>query len=753
MLSVVNLQEAYAKALLVDRARAGGARRQAGDVLGGHEVLLDAYRTDVRPLCAKVRAERGAAEDPVAALRAGGYASARSPREAATSRWPGGGADDSRRPRSSHRAEDRWPAEQAPGERARAARPALEPARRRPRRGQLRRRQHVGQDARGRPRRAARSTCCGSRARAATWRRWTPRASRGLRLRGDPAALRARGDERRGDGRLPRPLPARAVDAALLDRDAAARLRPGGARRPHASRRDQRDRRRAPTARRSRASASATRPRGSPTSARASRSRARSARRSAPTTAGASRDPRQARPRHVGRHAPRRATARRSTRSTAPPTSSTSARNGEPAFGGAGNGGRSTTQRREALLARAAARPARGGVAASAPRSCRSTPRRRARVACAPSARPSSSTVGAPAPTTSCTPSACRCGCRSTPRATTPAPWRERIAERRRGLPRATTAPTSSASATRAPSPADPDPRVVLVQHVGLVAVGPNVKAARLSRDLYQRAIEVMAGADALGGFVSLTDAGELRRSSTGRSSSTSSRSRRRRGELAGQGRARHRRRRRHRPRDRRRARRRRRLRRSPSTSTATARARSVAGARRRAASAVDGDVTDEDVGRRRLRGGRRALRRRRHRRLQRRASPSSAPIEETTLERVEPQPRHARHAATSSSRARRSGSSSARAPAARSSSSPPRTRSWPGKNAAAYSSAKAAELHLARCLAEEGGPAGIRVNTVNPDAVLRARGSGTRRGARSAPPPTASRPTSSRSTTARARR
>jgi len=41
------------------------------------------------------------------------------------------------------------------------------------------------------------------------------------------------------------------------------------------------------------------------------------------------------------------------------------------------------------------------------------------------------------------------------------------------------------------------------------------------------------------------------------------------------------------------------------------------------------------------------------------------------------------------------------------------------GRNAAAYSSAKAAELHLARCLAEEGGAAGIRVNTVNPDAVL----------------------------------
>ena len=41
------------------------------------------------------------------------------------------------------------------------------------------------------------------------------------------------------------------------------------------------------------------------------------------------------------------------------------------------------------------------------------------------------------------------------------------------------------------------------------------------------------------------------------------------------------------------------------------------------------------------------------------------------------------------------------------------------GKNASAYSSAKAAEAHLARCLAEEGGQFGIRVNTVNPDAVL----------------------------------
>ncbi|HYO89270.1 MAG TPA: SDR family oxidoreductase, partial [Candidatus Limnocylindrales bacterium] len=42
------------------------------------------------------------------------------------------------------------------------------------------------------------------------------------------------------------------------------------------------------------------------------------------------------------------------------------------------------------------------------------------------------------------------------------------------------------------------------------------------------------------------------------------------------------------------------------------------------------------------------------------------------------------------------------------------------GKGASAYSAAKAAEVHLARCLAEEGGEFGIRVNSVLPDAVIR---------------------------------
>lgn len=72
VLSVVNLQESHAKALVVDRA-ALAAAQQAGDVLGAHELLLDAYRTDVRTELGAARASLGAAEDPIAELRASGY--------------------------------------------------------------------------------------------------------------------------------------------------------------------------------------------------------------------------------------------------------------------------------------------------------------------------------------------------------------------------------------------------------------------------------------------------------------------------------------------------------------------------------------------------------------------------------------------------------------------------------------------------------------------------------------------------------
>lgn len=72
ILSVTNLQEAYAKALLVNREALREAQ-SAGDVLGGHRALLGAYSTDVRPLCAKVREDLGGSADPIAAFRASGY--------------------------------------------------------------------------------------------------------------------------------------------------------------------------------------------------------------------------------------------------------------------------------------------------------------------------------------------------------------------------------------------------------------------------------------------------------------------------------------------------------------------------------------------------------------------------------------------------------------------------------------------------------------------------------------------------------
>ena len=70
--SVMNVQEATAKALLVD-AEALGEAQLAGDVLGANAVLMDAYNTDVRPLLAGLREELGLAPDPVSAYLASGY--------------------------------------------------------------------------------------------------------------------------------------------------------------------------------------------------------------------------------------------------------------------------------------------------------------------------------------------------------------------------------------------------------------------------------------------------------------------------------------------------------------------------------------------------------------------------------------------------------------------------------------------------------------------------------------------------------
>lgn len=70
--SVLNVQEATAKALLIDTAALGEAQR-TGDVLGANAVFMDAYNTDVRPLLAELREEMGLHADPVAAYKASGY--------------------------------------------------------------------------------------------------------------------------------------------------------------------------------------------------------------------------------------------------------------------------------------------------------------------------------------------------------------------------------------------------------------------------------------------------------------------------------------------------------------------------------------------------------------------------------------------------------------------------------------------------------------------------------------------------------
>jgi rhamnulose-1-phosphate aldolase/alcohol dehydrogenase len=261
---------------------------------------------------------------------------------------------------------------------------------------------------------------------------------------------------------------------------------------------------------------------------------------------------------------------------------------------------------------------------------------------------------------------------------------------------------------------ADLDARVVVIERLGLIAAGPNEPAARLSRDLYARALEVMAGATALDRFVSLDDAEsfaveqwplELYKLSLAPPAS----------ELEGRV--------------------------ALVTGAAGGIGRAIVARLGQLGACVIGldvdeagaqasvehlgtrglgvtcDVTDEDAiaaavaaSARRF-GGVDIV-------VANAGSASSAPIESTTVEDWERL--YAIFARGSFLLARaafklmnaqgRGGSlvfvASKNALVA-------------GRDAAAYSSAKAAQVHLARCLAEEGGASGIRVNTVNPDAVL----------------------------------
>jgi L-rhamnose isomerase/sugar isomerase len=71
--SVMNIQTALAKALLVDQGQLADAQGN-GDVLAAHRLLLAAFETDVRPLIARLRQSQGLTPDPVESFRAQGHA-------------------------------------------------------------------------------------------------------------------------------------------------------------------------------------------------------------------------------------------------------------------------------------------------------------------------------------------------------------------------------------------------------------------------------------------------------------------------------------------------------------------------------------------------------------------------------------------------------------------------------------------------------------------------------------------------------
>ncbi len=73
ILSIINCQTAYAKALIVDY-KALNEAQLSGDVLGAHRILTSAFETNVHPLLEQVRIEMGIDPDPIQAYRKDNYA-------------------------------------------------------------------------------------------------------------------------------------------------------------------------------------------------------------------------------------------------------------------------------------------------------------------------------------------------------------------------------------------------------------------------------------------------------------------------------------------------------------------------------------------------------------------------------------------------------------------------------------------------------------------------------------------------------
>lgn len=89
MTSAIELQRAYAQALLVDRDSLD-EYQEKNDALMASQTLKRAFTTDVQPILAKARVQRGAAIDPVAVYRASGYRAACAQRRPAQPSFGGG---------------------------------------------------------------------------------------------------------------------------------------------------------------------------------------------------------------------------------------------------------------------------------------------------------------------------------------------------------------------------------------------------------------------------------------------------------------------------------------------------------------------------------------------------------------------------------------------------------------------------------------------------------------------------------------